>query len=147
MTDHPTDTDIIAAHQQLPVHYEGPDGYCTTCGDPHPCEGWNYRGDCTCGWEDPPPTTGLVLSFAYRHAAHVAEALTAARRVETIDELDALPIGTVVLTASPQYEDHEAFTRWSNKLWAVGGSARLFRSYEIVLPVRILYRPDSEDPS
>lgn len=141
MTDHPTDTDIIAAHQQLPVHYEGSDGYCVTCGDPHPCEGWNYRGDCTCGWEDPPPTTGLVLPFTYRHAAHVAEALTAARTIVTAEDLDALPAGTVVRSDEGNTFERERIG------WSEIGFTWNPSSEDIALPARILYRPDSEAPS
>lgn len=128
-TDHPTDADIFAAHRYRQQDHSTIDG----------------KAYCWCGWSTPIINSHKTAVDLW--AAHVAEALTAARTIETVDELDALPIGTVVLTASPRYEDHEAFTRWSNKLWAAEGRARLYRTYDIVLPVTILHTPDSEDPA
>lgn len=56
MTDHPTDTDIIAAHA------------------PFDWNGGMY--DCKCGWDEHPEDWDA-------YAAHVAEALTAARTIAT----------------------------------------------------------------
>ena len=56
MTDYPTDTDIIAAHA------------------PFDWNGGMY--DCKCGWDEHPEDWDA-------YAAHVAEALTAARTIAT----------------------------------------------------------------
>lgn len=79
MTDYPTDTDIIAAHQLhvfLLAVRTGPDD-----------DGPFWSAQCTahhgtCSWLG---VDTLTRDEAVRaHAAHVAEALTAARRVETV---------------------------------------------------------------
>lgn len=135
MTDHPTDTDIIAAHQPhvfLFAVRTGPDD-----------DGPFWSAQCTarmahhetCSW---PGVDTLTRDEAVRaHAAHVAEALTAARTITTVDELDALPPGVIVLDAV-------------GKLWKSVGddcASSYFGGSYLDRPVRILYRPDSEDPS
>lgn len=55
---------------------------------------------CACGWHVPDELEeeyldGDVAKFTLAHAAHVAAALREARTVWTVEELDALPVGTV----------------------------------------------------
>ena len=138
MTDHPTDTDIIAAHQShvfLFAVRTGPD-------DDGPF--WSARCMArmahheTCSW---PGVDTLTRDEAVRaHADHVAEALTAARTIATVDELDALPAGTVVLDRLGGIVGRER-NRWSVI------NAPFYPTPEDIVPATILHRPDSEDPS
>ena len=138
-TDHPIDTDIIAAHQSnvfLLAMRTGPDD-----------DGPFWSAQCTahhgtCSW---PGVDTLTRDEAVRaHAAHVAEALTAARTIETVDELDALPVGTVVLADGDVYVSYDnLLTTWRE--WIYPGDDDPQQS--IPLPARILHLPDSKDPS
>lgn len=73
MTDHPTDTDIIAAHQ---AEYDDElDVTVCTCGD------WTLNEDVIdygAGVDE------INRAKARQHAAHVADRLTAARTIETV---------------------------------------------------------------
>lgn len=114
MTDHPTDTDIIEDHWAQYSDERIGRLYCD------PCDRW--------------------FDSVRQWANHVAEALTAARRVETVDELDALPAGTVVLDRLGGIVGRER-NRWSVI------NAPFYPTPEDIVPATILYRPDSEDPS
>lgn len=93
----------------------------------------------TCSW---PGVDTLTRDEAVRaHAAHVAEALTAARTISTVDELDALPVGTVVRSDEDNTFERERIG------WSEIGFTWNPSSEDIALPATILYRPDSEDPS
>lgn len=76
--------------------------------------------------------------------AFIDATLRDARRVHTVDELDALPVGTVVLADGDVYVSYDnLLTTWRE--WIYPGDDDPQQS--IPLPARILHLPDSKDPS
>lgn len=73
---------------------------------------------CACGWHVPDELEeeyldGNVEKFTLAHAAHVAAALRESRTVRTVEELDVLPVGTVILASGYTYELEEpALVLW-----------------------------------
>lgn len=96
-----------------------------------------YHRDCTCGerWH------ALHENYDTRiaqHAAHVAATWTQARTIATIDQLDALPVGTVV-------RDHETDimvsgpTGEGESAWWYDGDP--YRANEVDLPALVVWTP------
>jgi len=70
-------------------------------------------------------------------AGHEAAAHT--REVTTVDELDALPIGSVVLDHRSTFP--EARQKFSTGWWVAGEECPLAAA-DILLPARVLYDPE-----
>src|SRR5690606_7551719 len=72
--------------------------------------------------------------------ALVAHAATRTRDIATVDELDALPIGSVVLDIHGGVLP-EPWQKWPTGWWAAGDDEASFAE-DIALPARVLYDPE-----
>jgi hypothetical protein len=91
-----------------------------------------------------PDTDPLALALAMRDvfqqgylAGH--EAASRPRQVTTVAELDALPVGSVVLS-----EQGAIWERESDAYWIETGNTWRVQSEDIALPARVLYVPEEE---
>ncbi len=96
---------------------------------------------CACGWHVPDELEeeyldGDVKKSTEAHADHVAAALREARTVRTVEELDALPEGSVYVSdLHPDVPETKDRGVW----WSAGNDP-----FEPSLPGRCVYRPDED---
>jgi hypothetical protein len=92
-------------------------------------------GDTLCldGWFDPKALAGAVLDAGLRPPA---------RSIGTAKELDALPIGSLVMD-SP-YPEGEVYQRTSDGYWAEPGFHGVCTTRALSLPVTVLWQPEQE---
>jgi len=92
----------------------------------------------------------LARIIASQHTAAAVEAILAAgyqrpRDIGTAEELDTLPVGSVVLSDPYRHHSHGfpvAFQRWEDGLWHRGGrSSDTHPDY--ILPAAVLHEPES----
>lgn len=120
-----SDRDVITAHERVPGM---------------------RLATCMCGWEE--PIRGRDVTAL--HAAHVAAALRGSRTVWTVEELDALPAGTVVWTGDDQvWQRLVGQGVWAWDCLSEDGSGGPYDHNAVLyaaLPpqVRVLHRPDGD---
>jgi hypothetical protein len=87
---------------------------------------------------------GDVAKFTLAHAAHVAAALRESRTVRTVEQLDALPVGTVVRELATDGFVLESYHDqiWQETRWLYPGDDD--PQDRPGLPARVLFLP-SED--
>ena len=88
-------------------------------------------------WPEPRSLTrgGMVVGFE----EGATWAATRTRTITTVAELDALPIGSVVLS---EYE--AVWERESDVYWIETGNTWRVQSTDIALPARVLYNPEED---
>ena len=88
-------------------------------------------------WPEPRSLTrgGMVVGFE----EGATWAATRARTITTVDQLDALPVGSVVLSEQGAVfeHDHDGF-------WAEPGFTWRPMSKDMALPARVLYTPEED---
>lgn len=112
-----------------------------------------HRHVCACGWHVPDELEeeyldGAEAKFTLAHAAHVAAALREARTVWTVEELDALPVGTVAMAERRVYvlgggatvEPSRVARRYSK--WRANGVVKDLD--DLPLPALVLWTPDED---
>lgn len=92
-------------------------------------------------WDDAEPG-----KYAAHVAGHVADAILAAgyrktRTISTVEELDALPVGSVVLDGSGLSLHRNEFTGWGASNGTKNISNEMFRQEMEVFPITVLHEP------
>ena len=103
-------TAVIAAHAYL-------------ASSPRP--GFTPLRDCMCGWKSTAGYGAQTLDWA----AHVAAAIEEAATITTVEQADALPLGTCIRTAKGRFSvRNTVFDTWISQadlparvLWTPGG--------------------------
>lgn len=143
---HPRMTDNVERHGQQEVPH-GIEQHLAAHEYLDILDGWDA---CECGWREEyerRSETGTIFT----HHAHVAATWREARTVRTIDELDALPVGTVIRDVdgamyrrSPYSVDDDG--RWY-PAWTVGNAYERdmgVESREIPTPGLIVWTPEED---
>lgn len=78
----------------------------------------------------------LSVDVESLHAAHVADAWRESRTVRTVDELDALPNGSIYVSDAEGLAEQKAGDVWF--------AARCAQPFEPVLPGVVVHRPDED---
>ena len=85
--------------------------------------------------------TQKATLLAFREAFdHGREFERSRQVVTTVEELDALPVGTVILD-----RDHCSLQSGEYHFWYEPGVEVAGRSNSVALPARVLFRPDTEE--
>jgi len=87
---------------------------------------WSHQGDA----HDDGYTAGFLAGY---------EAASRPREVSTVDQLDALPVGSAVLS-----EYGAVWERESDGLWIETGQTWRLKPTGIALPARVLHNPEED---
>lgn len=102
--------------------------------------------ECVCGWRA--TSAAGYANAVVDHAAHVAQAIREARTVRTIEELDALPGGSLIQDSDDEYliaTGKRARNKGHEPIWRfMEGDPIDAETMLVLLPARVLWTPGDE---
>lgn len=109
---------------------------------------WDWNGepgdpDSSCGQAGHMPSGSEVIDEL---AAEVAAAIRDDQTVRTVEELEALPVGTIIEAGDYLLRNRGWITLWQRELHVSGDTTHPYdvRTRDIPLPARVVWRPGQE---